>query len=86
MEWSVREEKPAIGSGKGKSWQTTLHLDLPNLGEVAATLKLGEEGLSVHINTGKDSTSAVMKKEQQALELAISNAGVKLLNVAIENE
>jgi hypothetical protein len=86
MEWSVREERPAIGQGKGKSWQTMLHLDLPNLGEVAATLKLGEEGLSVHINTGKESTSAVMKKEQQALELAISNAGVKLLSVAIENE
>lgn len=86
MEWSVREEKPATGQGTGKSWQSTLHLDLPNLGEVAATLSLGKEGLSVHINAAKDSTSAVMKKEQQALELALSNAGVKLLNLAIENE
>lgn len=86
MEWSVREEKPGTGQETEKSWQTTLRLDLPNLGAVAATLKLEKEGISVHINTGKDSTSGVMKKEQQTLELAMSRAGIKLLKLAIENE
>jgi hypothetical protein len=86
MEWSVREEKPVTGHGTGKNWQTTLRLDLPNLGEVAATLRLGKEGISVHINTGNDSTSGVMKKEQHTLELAISKAGIKLLKLVIENE
>ena len=63
-----------------------LHLDLPNLGEVAATLRLGKDGLSIHINTGRESTSAVMKQEQQSLETAMSGVGIKLLKVAIENE
>lgn len=86
MEWSIREEKTATGQGTGKSWQTTLRLDLPNLGEVAATLRLEKEGISVHINTGRDSTSAVMNKEQQTLELAMEKAGINLLKLSIEND
>lgn len=86
MEWNVREEKPAIGQGTGKCWQTTVRLELPNLGEVAATLRLEKDGLSIHINTGSESTSALMKDERQALELAIDRLGIKLLKMAIENE
>ena len=86
MEWSVREEKQSNGREAEKSWVSTLRLDFPNLGEVNATLHLGKDGLSIHINTDRDTTSAVMKKEQQRLEQAMSNAGIKLLNMAIDHE
>jgi hypothetical protein len=86
MEWSVREEKQSNGREAEKSWASTLRLDFPNLGEVNATLHLGKDGLSIHINTDRDTTSAVMKKEQQRLEQAMSNAGIKLLNMAIDHE
>jgi hypothetical protein len=86
MEWSVREEKPATCQGTGKSWQTTLRLDLPKLGEVNATLRLENDGLSIQIYTGRDSTSAVMKMERHNLEQAMSEAGIKLLKLIIGNE
>jgi hypothetical protein len=86
MEWSVREEKRANGDGVDKSWVSTLRLELPNLGEVAATLRLEKEGLSIHINADRHSASAIMLMEQQHLAQAISDVGLKLLNVAIEHE
>ncbi len=86
MDWSVREEKQSNGGEAEKIWSSTLRLELPNLGEVNATLHLGKDGLSIHINTDRDTTSAVMKKEQQKLEQAMSNAGIKLLNMAIDHE
>jgi len=86
MEWSVREEKRGNGEGLEKSWLSTLRLDLPNLGEVAATLRLEKEGLSIHINVDRESVSATMLMEQQRLAQAMSDAGIKLLNVAIEHE
>jgi hypothetical protein len=86
MEWSVGEEKRGNGEGLEKGWVSSLRLDLPNLGEVAATLRLEKEGLSIHINVGSESVSATMLVEQQRLAQAMSDAGIKLLNVAIEHE
>lgn len=86
MDWNVREEKQSNGGEAEKSWVSTLRLDFPNLGEVNATLHLGKDGLSIQINTDRDTTSAVMKKEQQRLAQAMSNAGIKLVNMAIDHE
>jgi hypothetical protein len=85
MEWSVREEKRGNVEGIEKSWVSSLRMDLPNLGEVAATLRLEKEGLSIHINVARESVSATMLGERQRLAQAMSDAGIKLLNVAIEH-
>jgi hypothetical protein len=86
MEWCIREEKRASGEGVEKSWVSTLRLELPSLGGVAATLRLEKEGLSIHINADRESASAIMQMEQQTLAQAMSAAGIKLLNVAVEHE
>ena len=86
MEWSVWQEKESNGGEVEKSWVSNLRLDLPNLGEINAKLHMGKDGLSIHINTDMETTSAVMKKEHQTLVQAMSNAGIKLVNVAIDHE
>ena len=72
MEWNVSREKPANGEGAEGGCQTMLRMDLPNLGEVVATLQLGKEGLSLHISTDRSATSVVMQREGQTLLQAIS--------------
>jgi hypothetical protein len=86
MEWNVSREKPANGEGAEVGCQTMLRMDLPNLGEVVATLQLGKEGLSLHICTDRAATSAVMQREEQTLLQAMSGAGIKLRKMAIEHE
>jgi hypothetical protein len=86
MEWSIREEKHTNGEGIEKSWVSTLRLDLPNLGGVAATVRLEKEGLSIRIDADRESATAIMLMEQQSLAQAMSDAGIKLASVAIEHE
>jgi len=86
MEWSIREEKHTNGEGIEKSWVSTLRLELPNLGGVAATLRLEKEGISIHIDADRESASAIMQMEQEPLAQAMSDVGIKLLSVAIEHE
>lgn len=86
MEWSVSREKPANGEGAEGGCKTLLRMDLPNLGEVVATLHLGKGGLSLHICTNRAATSVVMQREEQTLLQAMSGAGIKLRNMAIEHE
>jgi hypothetical protein len=86
MEWSVSREKTANGEGTEGGCQTMLRMELPNLGEVVATLQLGKEGLSVHISTDRTETSVVMHREEQTLLQAMSGAGIKLRKMAIEHE
>ena len=86
MEWSVSREKPANGEGAEGGCKTLLRMYLPNLGEIVATLQLGKEGLSLHISTDRAATSVVMQREEQTLLQAMSGAGIKLRNMAIEHE
>ena len=86
MEWSVSREKPANREAAEGGCQTMLRMDLPNLGEVTATLQLGAEGLSLKISAASPATSVVMQREGQILLQAISGAGIKVRNMAIEDE
>lgn len=86
MEWSVSREKPANGEGAEGGCKTLLRMDLPNLGEIVATLQLGKEGLSLHISADRAATSVVMQREVQTLLQAMSGAGIKLHNMAIVHE
>ena len=86
MEWSVLEDKTRNGDRFEKRWMSTLRLELPNLGSVAATLSLGKEGVSIHINTGRETASSLMRQEQQTLEHALSVAGIRLLDIKVEHE
>lgn len=85
MEWRISEEKQFAGEETERNWVTTLHLVLPLLGEVAATLQLEREGLSVSIKTEREEASKVMREEKETLVQAMAGAGVKLLNLTIEH-
>lgn len=86
MEWTVSEREAETGENSGKNWQTTLRIALPTLGEVNATLRLNNEGVHLLIKADRDSAVTVMQEERQDLELAMSAAGVKLLEIVVEQE
>jgi hypothetical protein len=86
MEWSIQEEKRGKGEGVAKCWLSTLRLELPNLGGVKATLRMENEGICIRINTDTESSSALMRSEQNLLAQAMSDAGIKLLDVTINHE
>jgi len=86
LEWDVCEHEPDSGENAGKNWLTSLHLSLPNLGKINATLKLNNEGVHLFIKADSSSTVAEMQEERKVLEQAMSAAGVKLLGMVVEQE
>jgi len=86
MEWSVLEDKKRNGNGVERSWLSTLCLELPNLGRVEATIRLGKEGVSIHLNNEKESASLLMRREREALAQALSDANIKLLDMVVDHE
>ena len=86
MEWSIREEEKRSGEGAEKSWTSALSLELPNLGRVGAILRLGKGGVSIHINTGRETASSIMRQEQHSLENALFVAGIRLRDIKVEHE
>jgi hypothetical protein len=86
MEWEVSREKQANGEGAEAGCQSILRLDLPNLGQVVATVQLGKGGISIHISADRAAASVAMKSEEQALLQAMTGAGIKVQKMAIEHE
>ncbi len=86
MEWTVTEREPESEKESGKVWETTLCLEMPVLGTVKASLKLGGEALSLHIVTDDNSAAVAMRAGRDSLKDAISEAGLRLAGMVIECE
>jgi hypothetical protein len=86
MEWTVGEREPESEQGNGKQWETTLRLKMNWLGTIKATLKLSGEGLRLDIITDSSSAAAAMVYEKDGLTESMSNAGLRIMRMAIDCE
>lgn len=91
LEWDVTEypdnqEKKQAGEPSGKSgrWQTRIHLQLPNLGNITATLMIEPRGMRIRLDTDSDEITQQLKKEQLALANAMQTTGLALQAMEIQ--
>ena len=85
MQWEVHEQapqKPGVAEEQHQ-WVTQLRLDLPNLGEVAATLRFNSAGLSLTLNAATPETRAVLGSASTRLVSALSDAGIPVLSTQV---
>ena len=62
MDWVVQEDVSASGKeDQADKWLTELRLNMPRLGDVAAKLAIGSQGLRIQLSTGQELTLAEMK-------------------------
>lgn len=85
MEWSVGERESESEEKGEREVETTLRLELPNLGEVRALLRLGPKGISLEIAAAGEETASLMLSDRAALEKAMSAAGVEPAEVVIHH-
>jgi hypothetical protein len=64
-------------------WKTCLSLNLPNLGQVTANLRLYREGLEVSFSAPDHATTAVLRAGVAALAHGLEGAGIKLLGMGV---
>jgi len=85
MDWQI-EERTSRESGQPESaeWQTSLHLQLPRLGDVNVALRLGTQGIQLSFKVAEPATADAMRRNQLDLHQAMSAAGLNLTGVLVE--
>jgi flagellar hook-length control protein FliK len=87
MKWEVHEQAAQNPAVEGqRQWVTQIQLDLPNLGAVAATLRLNSAGLSLSLNADTPQTRAVLGNASTRLVSSLADAGIPVLSTQITNE
>ena len=87
MQWEVHEQVPQNPSMEAqRQWFTQIQMDLPNLGTVAATLRLNSAGLSLTLNAGSPQTRTALGNASTRLVSALSDAGIPVLSAKVSNE
>ncbi len=84
MSWDVEKQAGDSDQESEQSWKTSIHLTLPNLGEISATLVSSDEGIKGRITTDSTATKNVMRKELAGLEENLAGSGLTLISMAIE--
>jgi hypothetical protein len=86
MNWEI-EERASREADQPESadWQTSLHLQLPKLGDVTVALRLGAQGIQVNFKVAETATADAMRRNQLDLQQAMSAAGLNLTGVLVED-
>lgn len=84
MNWKIHEETShAPGGEEGRQWSTQIQLDLPNLGEVSATLRFGNNGLSVTLDADISATRAKLGTASSILVAALADRGLTIASTLV---
>ena len=84
LNWKVQEEQTHSQNGEeGRQWSTQIFLNLPNLGEVSATLRFGNSGLSVSLDADTPQTRGRLGNASSTLVAALSERGITITSALV---
>jgi len=84
MNWKIQEEAGhSAGNEEAKQWATQIQLDLPNLGEVTATLRFGNGGVSITLDAAENATRTKLGTASSALVSAMSEHGISVTSALV---
>jgi translation initiation factor IF-1 len=79
MEWEIHEEaKQPEQSSEERQWATQLHLNLPLLGGVSASLRLVGSNLSLHLDAESEHTFQLFQRHSPTLVAALTQHGISV--------
>lgn len=86
MDWRI-EERPAREQGSGgieqPEWQTSLHLVLPQLGEISARLILHPQGVRIQLGAAEPATVKLMTEQRPVLQEGMETSGLRLAEIRV---
>ena len=88
MRWEIDEEAQSENTQAGESgapqrFQTRLHLDLPQLGALDATLTFDAAGVRVRLDAAKASSAEVLQDNRASLRAALADAGLPTAEISV---
>ncbi len=88
MEWQI-EERNARAPGSEMimpEWQTSLHLMLPQLGEISARLTLQPNGIRVQLDATDPASASLLAEQRTALQQGMASSGLQLVEMKVSHE
>ena len=89
MDWKI-EERTAREQEGGEiaqpEWQTSLHLVLPQLGEINARLILHPQGMRIQLGAAESATVKLMGEQKAALQQGMETSGLRLAEIKVSRE
>jgi hypothetical protein len=88
MRWEIDEDaqhaNAQAGEGEAQQrFQTRLHLDLPRLGGLDATLTFDAAGMRMRLHADQASSAAVLQDNRASLRAALADAGLSSVDIAV---
>ncbi|SEF92441.1 flagellar hook-length control protein FliK [Nitrosomonas ureae] len=88
MEWDICEQsKDKSKSGESDhavQWHTQLHLSLPQLGDITATILINAQGINIKIETSQVDATDLLKSNQSLLTTDMQSAGLTIQKVEVQ--
>lgn len=87
MRWKVQEEpRHTAARDQDAQWSSQVELNLPNLGTVAATLRLSGNSLSITLSADHDNTRQLLTLSSPQLASALAAQGLALTQSQVTQE
>lgn len=90
MDWTVEQERvgdrEATSPDEASRWTTTLHLSMPRLGTLDATLELAGSSLRLHLRAKDEEAAADLRRQMPELVRALADAGLMLQSADVRRE
>lgn len=84
MQWEISDQgAPAADAADQRKWVTQLQLNLPNLGEVTATLSFNSAGLSLALKAATPQAKILLGNATTQLRSALADAGISVLSTQV---
>ncbi|MDP1678545.1 MAG: flagellar hook-length control protein FliK, partial [Candidatus Nitrotoga sp.] len=84
MQWEIHEQTSQTPATEDQQqWTTQIHLDLPNLGIVSATLSFNSAGLSLTLNASTTATRIALGNASSQLVATMSDRGIPIVSTLV---
>lgn len=84
MQWEIHGQASQKNEPSDeRQWITQIHLELPNLGEVSAQLRLTGQGLSVQLTAPEARTRTVLERASTQLAGALAERGIPVTSTRV---
>jgi hypothetical protein len=85
MQWTVEERNGESDQQQDPqfNWSTKLRLELPQLGELNASLAFGLDGVRIRIDTVEADSAALLQEHRAALQEALATADLPSASIVI---
>lgn len=84
MQWEIHDQATQTPATENEQqWTTKIHLDLPNLGMVSATLRFNSAGLSLTLNASTTATRTALGNASSQLVATMSDRGIPIVSTLV---